>query len=78
MATFHILNGMKVVAEKECLDLRTESEAQDAREKAVEFIGEMVEQERDVRGELYTHDRCFKQRSTNTLIREHILKAYET
>lgn len=77
LATFHVLNAMKVVAELEELDLSDPRQAVTAREKATVLIGELVEKAREDRGELYTHDRYFKQKTTNAEVRNHILATYD-
>jgi hypothetical protein len=67
---------MKLVAEKESLDLHRESDATTAREKSISLIEEVVIQEKERGGSLYTHDRFFKQSATNAKIRAHILNKY--
>lgn len=76
LATFHILNGMKLIAEREDLDLEDETQATLAREKSITYIGKVVVQKMKELGDLYTHDRFFKERGTNEIIRDHILKHY--
>jgi hypothetical protein len=76
LATFHILNGIKLIAESEDLILEDEAQAAKAQEKATALIWEVVEQQMKERDELYTHDRFFKERGTNKLIRNHILMSY--
>ena len=77
LATFHILNAMKLVAQQESLELEDVNDAQTARQKAIALIGEVVKREMKARGELYTHDRFFKQRETNEALRMHILDSYD-
>ena len=72
LATFHILNGMKVISKNQGLNLSLEDDYKSARARAIEIIGEVVEKERKERGEAYTHDRFFKQRDSNLKIRAHI------
>ena len=72
LATYHVLNGMKLVAELDNLDLNLESDTQTAMQKTVGLIGEVVVSERKQQGELYTHDRFFKRVSSNETIRSHI------
>ena len=76
LATFHTLTAMKLIGEQQGLDLGMDQDVEIARSKAIQFIGQVVARERAARGQLYTHDRFFKQKKTNTLIRDHILKAY--
>ena len=76
LATFHVLNGMKLVSELANLDLNQESDTQTASQKSVELIGEVVATERERQGELYTHDRFFKRITSNETIRSHIRAHY--
>ncbi len=76
LATFHILNSMKLVARQESLNLEEAVHQKTARQKAISLIGEVVKREMANRGELYTHDRFFKQRETNGMILSHILSSY--
>ena len=76
LGTFHILNTMKLVAEQETLDLTDTSQAHAARSKATSLIFSVVKSVMKERGELYTHDRFFKQKETNELIRSHVAQHY--
>lgn len=76
LATFHILSTMKLVAEQEGLNTETVEGADRAREVAIELIETVVVRERESRGELYTHDRFFKQRGTFDLIANAVQSRY--
>jgi hypothetical protein len=75
-AIFHILNGMKLVADKEDLNLKVEADVKAAHHKTIDIIEEVVKQEKKNRGNLYSHDWLFKQTVTNSKIREQIIKNY--
>ncbi|MBI2909374.1 MAG: AIPR family protein [Chloroflexi bacterium] len=75
-ATFHLLNAVKIVSQKEALDLRSENSLTRAIEKAVVYVGEVVALEATRRGELYTHDKFFKEIATNKTISEYVLGKY--
>jgi hypothetical protein len=77
LATFHILNGMKLVAEQAPYDLEDETDVVSAQTDTITLIGEIVALERVEQGELYTHDRFFKRKTTSQTIQGHILKQYE-
>ena len=76
LGTFHILYAMRLVADCEDLNLLDGHDAECARAKAIELVWEVVSEEMPKRGELYTHDRFFKQKQTNRLIHDHVRKAY--
>jgi hypothetical protein len=89
-ATFHILNVIKLIAEKEEVkihdfdltkDQKREkiealyvTEIKNITEKAIKLIQEVVTQEMTTRGNLYTHDKFFKEIPTNNIIKTHVLK----
>ncbi|MFA4910031.1 MAG: AIPR family protein [Desulfobacteria bacterium] len=75
-ATFHILNSVKLISEKENLNLENQDDINQAIKKAISYIAEVVELESQNRGELYTHDKFFKEIPTNKIIREHISSKY--
>jgi hypothetical protein len=77
-ATFHILNAVKIVAEKEFIDLSRTDGIAEATQKALKYIEDVIKVEEGKRGKLYTHDKFFKEIPTNKLIREHILKQYRS
>jgi len=87
-ATFHILNGIKyqflkeenLINQEEISDKERNRKKQELFEtKATEFtevsinlIYEVVIKEMSERGDLYTHDKFFKEIQTNEIIRNHI------
>ena len=75
-ATFHVLNGMKLVSELDNLDLNLESDIQTATQKSLELIGEVVASEKKQQGNVYTHDRFFKTTTSTETIRSHIRAHY--
>jgi hypothetical protein len=75
-AAFHILNTVKLISEKEDLKLEKEDDINQAVSKAISYIAEVVESESKKRGELYTHDKFFKEIPTNEIIRNHVLIKY--
>jgi hypothetical protein len=77
-ATFHILNSVKVISEKENIKLEKEQDIDEAVAKAISYIAEVVEAESQNRGELYTHDKFFKEIPTNAVIRDYVLSKYLT
>lgn len=75
-AIFHILNAVRRVSEKENLPLDIEPNVQVLIEKAIQHIGSIVQEELVKRGELYTHDKFFKEIQTNRIIHEHVESFY--
>ncbi len=75
-ATFHILNAVRLIAEKENIDLSTVQGINNAIELAIKYIEEIIDEEVRQRGEAYTHDKFFKEIPTNKKIRDHILEKY--
>lgn len=87
-ATFHILNGIKLQFSKEeniisDKDITAKEKAQEIQklhvDKAEEFsnesinlIYEIVKKEMKERGDLYTHDKFFKEIQTNEIVRSYI------
>lgn len=85
-ATFHILSGMKYLIEKRKLLILSESisnskkqqkisnvppdELKKIQRKVISVIRSVVKKEIKSRGELYTHDKFFKEIPTNTIIRD--------
>lgn len=43
---------------------------------SIETVGEVVAIEMDSRGDVYTHDKFFKEIQTNNLIKNHFLRKY--
>jgi hypothetical protein len=77
-ATFHILNGVRFIAERESLDLNVPENVNKAIEKSIQYIEEVVLEEIKNRGDKYTHDKFFKENKTDRIIRDHILGRYST
>ncbi len=75
-ATFHIVNSVKLVAEKEGIDLSRPEGIAQATQKALKYIEEVIAKEEKKRVSTYTHDKFFKETQTNKVIREHILMHY--
>lgn len=75
-ATFHLLNTVKLISEKEKLNLDREEDIGIAIEKAIFYISEIVDKHSRERGELYTHDKFFKEIPTNKIIQDHVLSKY--
>jgi len=75
-ATFHILNAVKIIAEKENINLGVSKGIDDATELAIKYIEEIVDIETKLRGETYTHDKFFKEIPTNRKVRDHIITKY--
>jgi len=75
-ATFHLINACKIIAEKEQLDLTKKSHIEKAIKKAIRYVGEVANREAKTRGELYTHDKFFKEIPTNKMISENIASKY--
>ncbi|MEN6381783.1 MAG: hypothetical protein ABFC86_00745, partial [Rectinema sp.] len=87
---FHILNGIKYLFEdkerlidseditkdekKQRKQVLYESKGPEFTERSINFVFEVVEQEMAMRGEVYTHDKFFKEMATDNIIRTHILK----
>jgi hypothetical protein len=75
-ATFHILNVVKIVSENESIDLNTDRGVNQAIKKAIRLVASIVQIESKKRGDLYTHDRFFKEVSTNKTIKDFVLSKY--
>ena len=77
-ATFHLLSVANIIEEKESIDLEDESNINSTVEKAIGYVNEVVDLQSEERGELYTHDKFFKEILTNKTIRDHVLSKYAT
>ncbi len=75
-ATFHILNAVKIIINKEGWDASITEDRNKAIKKAIEYISEVVSKHRKERGEVYTHDKFFKEKPTNKIIIDHIESKY--
>ena len=76
-AVFHILYTIKLISEKENIDLTKKSELKIAIKKSKKYVTTLVDNEMKERGELYTHDKFFKEIKTNELIKEFVLNEYK-
>lgn len=76
-AIFHLLNVIKIIAEKKKLDLNEDKNINKAVKRAIAVVSKVVAKESKKRGELYTHDKFFKEIQTNKIIREFVLKQYK-
>jgi len=77
-ATFHLLNSVRIIAEKEQINLDEKNDINKAIDIAVKYVNEVVEIQSRKRGDLYTHDKFFKEIQTNKIIRDYILSKYPT
>jgi hypothetical protein len=76
-STFHLLNVIKLIEDKEKLDFNIKSRVTYASKKAIKFVGQIVKMEPKKRKELYTHDKFFKEVATNRIIREFVSRQYK-
>ncbi|MFZ0051235.1 MAG: AIPR family protein [Desulfobaccales bacterium] len=77
-ATFHLLNSVRIIAEKENLNLDEEKDINKAIELAIKYVNDVVEFQSHKRGDLYTHDKFFKEIKTNKTISDYISGLYPT
>jgi hypothetical protein len=76
-ATFHLLMASRIISEKENIDVTKDENVELLLEKAISFLGEAAEKERASRPEgKYTHDKFFKEISTNKSIKDFLEKKY--
>jgi len=75
-ALFHILNGVKVILKREDKKLDNEQAVREAQEKSISYISDVVDIEMRKRGDVYTHDKFFKEKPTNDIITEYINAKY--
>lgn len=75
-ATFHLLNSVKIIAQQEGLQLGKPDEINAAITKAISYVSEVVDIESKKRGQLYTHDKFFKEIPTNKIIQDYVLNKY--
>lgn len=89
-ATFHILNGIKFLFEKEERQIEAANTSDKAKlvkkqhcheikgkeftEKSINLIFTVVKEQMKIRGALYTHDKFFKEIPTNNIIKTYILQ----
>ncbi len=88
-ATFHIINGLRFFFEKEFLLIDKKScsqtekdklkeeiydtKQQEFTKKVIDIIYEKVNTEMEKRGDLYTHDKFFKEVPTNKILQDYIV-----
>ncbi len=88
-AIFHVINAVKYLfkhaesvidseditpkLKKERKETLYETKGDDFIKEAIEMIYEVVKNEMEVRGDLYTHDKFFKEIPTNHILKTHIL-----
>jgi hypothetical protein len=77
-ATLHILNVIRRISEKEKMPLDIELNTKILIDKAIQLIGVVVNKARADRGELYTHDKFFKETQTNRIIHDAVETTYPT
>jgi AIPR protein len=75
-AIFHILNVINRVCVKEKLSLDEDSNVPVLIDKSIVHIGKIVQNEQTKRGDLYTHDKFFKETQTNRIIHDYIENFY--
>ena len=89
-STFHILNGTKFLFNNEIKNIRDQNISEQEKQiqinemfsikkdeiiqKSINMVYEVVKIEITKRGESYSHDKFFKETSTNDIIRNHFLK----
>lgn len=75
-ATFHILNVIRRVSEKENLSLDIELNTPVLVNKAIGHVRKIFQNEQTKRGKEYSHDKFFKEVQTNRIISEYIDSMY--
>jgi hypothetical protein len=75
-AIFHLLNAIGIIIEKETLDPNKSSDINKSIRIAIKYVGQVVKIQSKKRGELYTHDKFFKEIPTNQIIRDYIISKY--
>lgn len=75
-ATFHLLNAIKYISQIENLDLENPDHVNQAVDKSISILGDLVKETMVERGSVYTHDKFFKELATNKLIIKYIADRY--
>ena len=75
-AIYHLLNVIEIIEEKEQLDFGQTKDITYAIKKSIQFVSRVVKSEIKERGELYTHDKFFKEINTNKVINKYVLEQY--
>ncbi|HUJ18595.1 MAG TPA: AIPR family protein, partial [Nitrospirota bacterium] len=76
-AIFHLLNVCKLIVEKKHVNMAIDKNIDRVLKQAIAIVNKVVVKEAKKRGELYTHDKFFKEIQTNKIIREFALKQLE-
>lgn len=76
-AIYHLLNVSKLVEEKENIKLTSTENIELVLEKAIKLVSKIVSKESKRRGNLYTHDKFFKEINTNKLISNYVKSIYD-
>ncbi len=71
-AIFHIIYGVKLFITKENKSIDNQNDIDEAIEKSIKAVSYLVDIEMSKRGQLYTHDKYFKETSTNTQLSDYI------
>jgi hypothetical protein len=71
-ASFHLLNAVKIISENKKYKLEDEKEIKKAIKKAINLINEIVKIEQKRRGDLYSHDKFFKETASNNIIQDYV------
>ena len=75
-ATFHLLNAIKYIASIENIDIEDPEYITYVVDKSILLVSEIVKIAMTERGSVYTHDKFFKEISTNKLITKYIADKY--
>jgi len=75
-AVYHLLNVSKMIEVKEKIQLTNDRNVKSVLNKAIKLVGKIVNKESKRRGNLYTHDKFFKEINTNKLISDYVNKYY--
>lgn len=77
-ATFHLVFATKLILELEDLDLEKSVNFEGVKDKAIKFTKEVVEIEKNIKKDDYTHNSFFKGSESNRKIRDYIQNQYKT
>jgi hypothetical protein len=75
-AIFHLLYSVKLILKYEKRSIQNQNDVNYAIGKSIEYMKEIIAIEMDKRKEFYTHDKFFKEISTNKIIADYIYKKY--
>lgn len=71
---FHVISGVKIISEIKNFNLINKSDREEATVIAKKLIAEVVEEKIKEKNESYSHDKFFKETSTNKIIKDYILE----